>query len=294
MKVKKMKGSPFKEPDGIMKPSTGNKTKMLKIVTDRKKGEEGPGEGNPAKESIGNRLEILSQRNKKTKKRRRRNKVQTNTEQVKQQEASQTNNDDDDDDGGGTSGGGKPEESQTDSQLPQEQGCLDAVKKKYKKLKKDNMSQGVTLGDRAEGDNVAVETAEEENVKPKEGKVKQMKRKYILFLGNLPYDIEEAEVEEHFKVLKGSIKRLTLLTDKTTGRGRGCGFLELSTVQAYQNALKLNLSQLKDHKIRVEYTVPGNKKNSSRKKFMKMKTKKILGQNKKAKKKNKKKNVKPL
>ncbi|KAK4317444.1 hypothetical protein Pmani_011450 [Petrolisthes manimaculis] len=283
MKVKKMKGSPLKEPEGITKPSTGNRTKMLKIVTDRKKGEEGPGEGNPAKESIVNRLEILSQRNKKTKKRRRRNKLQTNAEQVKQQEPSQTNNDDDNDD----DGEGKPEESQTDSQLPQEQACLDAVKKKCKKLKKEKMNQG----DKAEGDNAAPETAEEENVKPKEGKVKQMKRKYILFLGNLPYDIEEAEVEEHFKVLRGSIKRLTLLTDKTTGRGRGCGFLELSTAQAYQNALKLNLSQLKDHKIRVEYTVPGNKKNSSRKKFMKMKTKKILGQNKKAMKKNKKKNL---
>lgn len=59
----------------------------------------------------------------------------------------------------------------------------------------------------------------------------------------------------------------------------------------FQNALKLNLSQLRDHKIRVEYTLPGNKKNTNRKKVIKNKTKKILGQKKKA---AKKKNVKPL
>lgn len=46
-----------------------------------------------------------------------------------------------------------------------------------------------------------------------------------------------------------------------------------------QNALKLNMSQLKDRKINVEFTTPG-KNTKKRKSFIKLKTKKLLGQKK--------------
>lgn len=111
-------------------------------------------------------------------------------------------------------------------------------------------------------------------------KRKTKQKKYILFLGNLPYNITETEVEQHFKVIKGSIMRVTLLTNRETGEGRGCGFLEVTTSQAYHAALKKNSSLLQDRKINVEFTAPGKKDSKKRSEYIKMKNKKLQGRNK--------------
>ncbi|XP_071549092.1 uncharacterized protein [Panulirus ornatus] len=105
-------------------------------------------------------------------------------------------------------------------------------------------------------------------------------KKFILFLGNLPYNITETEVEQHFKVIKGSIMRVTLLMNRETGEGRGCGFLEVTTSQAYHAALKMNSSLLQDRKINVEFTAPGKKDSKKRSEYIKMKNRKLLGRNK--------------
>uniref|UniRef100_A0A0P4WGI1 RRM domain-containing protein n=1 Tax=Scylla olivacea TaxID=85551 RepID=A0A0P4WGI1_SCYOL len=108
-------------------------------------------------------------------------------------------------------------------------------------------------------------------------KQQQPEKKYVLFLGNLPFELTDDEVREHFKVVGDNIVRVTLMQLKKSGKGKGYGFIEFKDAAAYNKALKLNLSQLKDRKINVQFTTPG-KNTKTRKAFMKNKTKKLLGQ----------------
>ncbi|CAL4060277.1 unnamed protein product [Meganyctiphanes norvegica] len=113
----------------------------------------------------------------------------------------------------------------------------------------------------------------------KEGKGKRPK-KFCLFVGNLPFDVTEEQVREHFKSVKDGLKAVRLMSDKKSGKGKGFGFIELLNSGAYTAAMKLHKRKMGERVIRVEYTTPGKSDNKSRKKFINNKTKKLLGQKK--------------
>ena len=48
-----------------------------------------------------------------------------------------------------------------------------------------------------------------------------------LFVGNLPYDVTEAELRAHFAAI-GPLAYLSLATDRDTGKPRGFAFVEFS------------------------------------------------------------------
>src|SRR5207302_147752 len=48
-----------------------------------------------------------------------------------------------------------------------------------------------------------------------------------LFVGNLPYDVTEAELRAHFAAI-GPLASLSLATDRDTGKPRGFAFVEFS------------------------------------------------------------------
>jgi hypothetical protein len=48
-----------------------------------------------------------------------------------------------------------------------------------------------------------------------------------LFVGNLPYDVTEAELRAHFAAI-GPLSYLSLATDRDTGKPRGFAFVEFS------------------------------------------------------------------
>ena len=49
-----------------------------------------------------------------------------------------------------------------------------------------------------------------------------------LFVGNLPWSVGDAELEDIFQNL-GAIQSARVITDRDTGRSRGFGFVELET-----------------------------------------------------------------
>lgn len=127
----------------------------------------------------------------------------------------------------------------------------------------------------------ATDEKDDENATPNEQNVKSKHpKRFILFVGNLPYDIKKEQVREHFNSIKEGLKDIRLITDKKTGKGNGFAFIELTDSVAYKAALKLNKRKMGERVIRVEYTTPGKPGNKNRKKFMNNKTKKLLGQKK--------------
>lgn len=99
---------------------------------------------------------------------------------------------------------------------------------------------------------------------------KKLKKGYlVLFLGNLSFDTSEEDIKKHFEN-SGNIDSVRLLTDKLSGKSKGCAFLELKDEETYTNALKLNHSSLKNREINVGFSNPG-KTNSRKKKYIQKK-----------------------
>nr|XP_012422627.1 PREDICTED: RNA-binding protein 34 isoform X2 [Odobenus rosmarus divergens] len=78
--------------------------------------------------------------------------------------------------------------------------------------------------------------------------------KRSVFVGNLPYKVEESVVEEHFLDC-GSIVAVRIVRDRATGIGRGFGYVLFENTDAVHLALKLNNSELMGRKLRVMRSV---------------------------------------
>ncbi|XP_026359925.2 RNA-binding protein 34 isoform X2 [Ursus arctos] len=78
--------------------------------------------------------------------------------------------------------------------------------------------------------------------------------KRSVFVGNLPYKVEETAVEEHFLDC-GSIVAVRIVRDRVTGVGRGFGYVLFENTDAVHLALKLNNSELMGRKLRVMRSV---------------------------------------
>ncbi|KAM5145408.1 RNA-binding protein 34 isoform 1-T2 [Mantella aurantiaca] len=75
------------------------------------------------------------------------------------------------------------------------------------------------------------------------------------FVGNLPYDIEEEVLREHFTDC-GTVQAVRIIRDQKTGIGKGFGYVLFQGTDAVQLALKLNNSELMGRKIRVKNCLP--------------------------------------
>ncbi|XP_069340799.1 RNA-binding protein 34 isoform X1 [Eulemur rufifrons] len=78
--------------------------------------------------------------------------------------------------------------------------------------------------------------------------------KRSVFVGNLPYKVEESVVEKHFLDC-GSIVAVRIVRDQATGVGRGFGYVLFENTDAVHLALKLNNSELMGRKLRVMRSV---------------------------------------
>lgn len=62
----------------------------------------------------------------------------------------------------------------------------------------------------------------------------EKEKRYILFLGNLPFTANKEQIYAHFKSLgKDRIKDIRLLTKKGTNQSRGAAFLELTDFSTF-------------------------------------------------------------
>lgn len=90
------------------------------------------------------------------------------------------------------------------------------------------------------------------------------KKRYILFLGNLPRGASQDDVIDHFSKRGVPITELRLLTDKESGKSKGCAFAEFSSSKTMQNALKFHRSKLQGRTINVEVTCGGGGRGEER------------------------------
>jgi cold-inducible RNA-binding protein len=77
-----------------------------------------------------------------------------------------------------------------------------------------------------------------------------------LFVGNVPYVATEADIRDVFAQL-GSVKSVRIITDYDTGRSKGYAFVEMSTPEEAQRAIKeLNNYSLSGRAIVVNEARP--------------------------------------
>ena len=58
-----------------------------------------------------------------------------------------------------------------------------------------------------------------------------------LYVGNLPYSIDENNLSEKFSA-HGTVESAKVITDRNTGRSKGFGFVEMSTDSEAQAAIE--------------------------------------------------------
>lgn len=77
-----------------------------------------------------------------------------------------------------------------------------------------------------------------------------------LFIGSLDYTVTDSQLEEHF-AQAGQVLSAKVIIDRSTGQGKGFGFVEMSTAEEAKTAMnKLNGSQLNDRPIAVKEAKP--------------------------------------
>lgn len=77
-----------------------------------------------------------------------------------------------------------------------------------------------------------------------------------LYVGNLPYETGEAELQELFS-RAGNVDRVTVMRDAATGQARGFGFVEMgSDAEAQQAIAELNDYQLGGRGLKVNEARP--------------------------------------
>jgi RNA recognition motif-containing protein len=77
-----------------------------------------------------------------------------------------------------------------------------------------------------------------------------------LYVGNLPYEIGETELQDLF-AKAGSVESVNVMRDQMTGRARGFAFVEMSTDDEAQNAITaLNGTQVGGRNLTVNEARP--------------------------------------
>ncbi|XP_061480514.1 RNA-binding protein 34 [Rhineura floridana] len=82
--------------------------------------------------------------------------------------------------------------------------------------------------------------------------------KRSVFVGNLPYEIDDDTVRDHFSEC-GSIISVRIVRDRNTGIGKGFGYVLFETTDSVHLSLKLNNSELKGRRLRVKRCVEREK-----------------------------------
>ena len=77
-----------------------------------------------------------------------------------------------------------------------------------------------------------------------------------IFVGSLPWSIEEADLRESFEVY-GAVSSVKIITDKFTGRSKGFGFVEMESDEEAEKAItELNGATVDGRTIVVNKSEP--------------------------------------
>jgi RNA recognition motif-containing protein len=85
-----------------------------------------------------------------------------------------------------------------------------------------------------------------------------------LFVGKLSYALTDLQLEEHFAQI-GKVLSAKVIIDRSTGQGKGFGFVEMSTEEEAKQAMdKLNNSTLDGRTIVVGEAKPQENRENNR------------------------------
>jgi cold-inducible RNA-binding protein len=77
-----------------------------------------------------------------------------------------------------------------------------------------------------------------------------------LFVGGLSYETKEEDIKEFFSQV-GTVESVTIVVDRTSGRSKGFGFVEMSSEEEAQNAIKtLNGKEVNGRSVTVNEARP--------------------------------------
>jgi cold-inducible RNA-binding protein len=77
-----------------------------------------------------------------------------------------------------------------------------------------------------------------------------------LYVGNLPYTVRESDLQEMF-AKAGTVKSVSVITDRDTGRSKGFGFVEMENQADAQKAISmLNGTQLEGRALTINFARP--------------------------------------
>ncbi|KAF9578995.1 hypothetical protein BGW38_004935 [Lunasporangiospora selenospora] len=107
------------------------------------------------------------------------------------------------------------------------------------------------------GEEASADTPAKVQEKPKN-------QKFIVFVGNLPFNITKEQLQKHFESC-GKISSVRVQSDKATGKGKGFAFMEFGDSESMQKALFFNKTLIKERPINVELTAGGGGNKSTRK-----------------------------
>jgi len=71
-----------------------------------------------------------------------------------------------------------------------------------------------------------------------------------LYVGNLPFSATEESVRNHFAA-HGTVEKISLISDRDTGRPRGFGFVEMSNADASRAMQALNGRELDGRALKI-------------------------------------------
>ncbi|KAG8697136.1 hypothetical protein FRC09_008043 [Ceratobasidium sp. 395] len=116
-------------------------------------------------------------------------------------------------------------------------------------------------------------------------------KKFILFVGNLPYTISKEQIEKHFSECKPP-PSIRLLTSKPrsgkpqtavqAAKSKGCAFLEFSSHSVMQLAIRKHHTELAGRRINVELTAGGGGNSDQRKEKLRARNRTLDEQRKKS------------
>ena len=77
-----------------------------------------------------------------------------------------------------------------------------------------------------------------------------------LYVGNLPYSVDDEALHSQFSQF-GEVQSAKVITDRESGRSKGFGFVEMTSTEEAQNAIKaLNGKELSGRSIMVNEARP--------------------------------------
>lgn len=73
--------------------------------------------------------------------------------------------------------------------------------------------------------------------------VAKNQNRYVLFVGNIPYDTQKEDLKQHFQKC-GHIKHVRIPTEKGSMKPRGFAYVEMDDAESYQVNILITLFQI--------------------------------------------------